>query len=731
MKSFGNGMLLRAFLGSALTIGAVSGLQAQTDTAKNAYDGLTLKDLLNVKIVSASKKSELLFDAPLSASVVTKEDIRKAGSTSIMEALRLVPGMIVREQTNGNYDIHLRGMDNVPPNSPFDLTANTTTLVMIDNRPIYNYLRGGTFWETLPVDLNDVERIEVVRGPAAALYGPNAVNGVINIITRQYKKTGLHLAANTQRGSFNTFINNATLGYATRKFSFTVSGNHQRRDRTQDSYYEYNRNAFFENPSYMLNFLGDTARNMDQRYPDRSLAMEKYAGNIFASYNPADKISFNLSAGAQHSFTQKVLHETQITPLSSSSSDSRYADLRATVKGFSAQLSYNEGTQLKDYTPGNKYDFNTFDANVEYNFTKENFSLKPGVSYRRAVYDDTRYSDLVNKTGVFNARGVIETEAAYLRGEYKLLGSRLRLVAGLAANKFNYPDKTYLSYQFATTYKLNKKHLLRFVFSKAPRSSNIFDSFVDQVVYHYPVGYRKYAEMTVTGRKDLRLLTSGLIELGYRGQLNTKLSLDVELFSMHAHDYSAFVQQAAHVYLRGQDTILHTSVSAANLPMHFVQRGVTVSANYQAKRFQLKPFVTIQASRLKDYAPFLNTPDANPGAPHIYSGLGTTQRVKSTPAVFGGAAITYAFAPKWDLGVDAYYYSKQTYSHVSSIIFNDGRGIDELKSKLIINATLSYEPLKGLDIFVSGKNLLNDRSREFFYADNAPFMFMGGLRYSL
>src|SRR5450432_2364771 len=153
-------------------------------------DDLSLKDLLNVKIVSVSKNSESLFDAPLSASVVTREEIRKSGSTSIMEALRLVPGMIVREQSNGNYDIHLRGMDNVPPNAPFDVTSNTTTLVMIDNRPVYNYLRGGTFWETLPVDINDVEKIEVVRGPAAALYGPNAVNGVINIITRQAEKDG-------------------------------------------------------------------------------------------------------------------------------------------------------------------------------------------------------------------------------------------------------------------------------------------------------------------------------------------------------------------------------------------------------------------------------------------------------------------------------------------------------------------------------------------------------------
>src|SRR5262245_47028231 len=90
------------------------------------YHDLTLEELMNIEIVSASKKSESLFDASLSASVITREEIRNAGATSIMEALRLVPGVIVREQTNGNYDIHVRGLDNVPPNSLTLSSTNTT-----------------------------------------------------------------------------------------------------------------------------------------------------------------------------------------------------------------------------------------------------------------------------------------------------------------------------------------------------------------------------------------------------------------------------------------------------------------------------------------------------------------------------------------------------------------------------------------------------------------------------
>src|SRR5688572_24928634 len=245
------------FLLAALITFSQSIAYSQQDTT-STYEGLSLKDLLDIRIVSASKKSESLFDAPLSASVVTKQQIQKAGCNSIMEALRLVPGMIVREQSNGNYDIHLRGMDNLPQNAPFDMTSNTTTLVMIDSRPIYSYLRGGTFWETLPIDLNDVEKIEVVRGPAAALYGPNAVNGVINIITRKTSKDGLHLVANSQRGSFNTMINNASIGYRSGNWSVIASGNYQGRERTQTSLFEYAANQYVDDPAYMVNFNLDT-----------------------------------------------------------------------------------------------------------------------------------------------------------------------------------------------------------------------------------------------------------------------------------------------------------------------------------------------------------------------------------------------------------------------------------------------------------------------------------------
>ena len=718
-----------------MCLAATTAVLAQQDSVQSsAYADLSLKDLLNIKIVSASKKTELLFDAPLSASVITKEDIRKAGSTSIMEALRLVPGMIVREQTNGNYDIHLRGMDNVPPNLPFDLTSNTTTLVMIDNRPVYNYLRGGTFWETLPVDLNDVEKIEVIRGPAAALYGPNAVNGVINIITRQATKDGLYLVANAQQGSNLTYVNNISAGYRFNpKMQVIASGNYQARDRSQLSYFEFNRNRSIEYPSYFLNFSGDTIHNIDQRYPDEAMSMDKYAGNVFVNYDPAAKMKINLSMGAQHSMVQRVSTENEATPLSTVSSNTHYADLKANINRLTAQASCNSGTQATDADPGRKYDFSMTSANLEYNFGKEKLSIKPGIGYSSAVYDDRKYADLVLKTGLFNARGTIVTKTASLRAEYKLLNNRLRLVAGMAMNNFNHPDSNYLSYQFATTYKLNKKHLFRAVVSQAPRSATIFDSYVTKTIFYYPTGPNHYLQQSLEGNPNAKLLTAAMTELGYRGNIIKKLDIDIELFGIKAKNYTSPVLSKGYNEIKGTDTITVWPIRNTNLPAVLDQKGVTISLTWNEKKIQAKPFITIQGTKAKNYAPYANTADAGtPGAAqaNIYSGMGSITKIKSTPTVFGGGSLNYAPLQQLNFNISAYYYSSQVYYHVSNIIFNDGvHGIDTIKAKLVLNASASYMPAKGLHLFCSAKNILANQSREFFHTDRVPFMLLAGIKY--
>jgi iron complex outermembrane receptor protein len=722
--------MLTAFLLSGL-----STAYAQSDTTTtNSLEGLSLKDLLDIKIVSVSKRSESLFSAPLSASVVTKKEIQRAGCTSIMEALRLVPGMIVREQTNGNFDVQMRGVYS-GPNPQFD-GSSVTSLVMIDGRPIFNYLKGGTFWETLPVDLHDVEKIEVVRGPAGALYGPNAVAGVINIITRQVKDEGLYAVANSRQGSNSTFINNASLGFRAKQWSAIVSGNYQHRNRTQSSIYEFARNKWLDKPEYLIGILGDTVRDADRFYSDPGLSMEKYAGNLFINYEASANTGIHLSAGMEHSLVNKVFAENGNSPLSESVSDSRYADIRANIEGITARLSFINGTQLPQ--AGNKYDFQTLDALVEYSITKGNFSIKPGYAYRSAVYGDTKYYDTVTHSGMFNSRGRITLNAFSLRAEYKTSNDKWRFVAGISNNSFNYPDEINLSYQLAATWKVRKKHLLRAVISRTPRSSNIFDTYVNQFVFLIPTGPRKYTQFQVEGYKDLTLLTAFMAELGYRGRIADGLDIDVELFNIHSKNYSMNVINKSYFQEIDGDTLEIIPLQPTNIPLTTLQHGLTVSLTYARGALQVKPFITVQHTSAKNYAPFANTPDAspllvqsNPAVNNIYSGMGEKTTMKNAPAVFGGFSASYAASSKFNINVNSYYYSDHTISHATVIVFHDGvRGMDKIPAKMIVNANLRYEIIRGLNLSLTGKNLLNDKSREFFKMDPVPFMLVGGLQYT-
>lgn len=141
---------------------------------------LSLEELANIQVTSVSKRSESLSAAAASIFVITGNDIRRAGATSLPEALRLAPNLQVARVDARNYAVTARGYS-----SPFE----NKLLVLVDGRTVYSPLFSGVFWDVQDVVLDDVERIEVISGPGATLWGANAVNGVINIITKSSAAT--------------------------------------------------------------------------------------------------------------------------------------------------------------------------------------------------------------------------------------------------------------------------------------------------------------------------------------------------------------------------------------------------------------------------------------------------------------------------------------------------------------------------------------------------------------
>jgi iron complex outermembrane receptor protein len=150
---------------------------------------VSLEDLMNIQVTSVSKKEQKLSQTGAAVFVITQEDIRRSGATNIPDLLRLAPGVDVARVDSNRWAISIRGF-----NDPY---ANKV-LVLVDGRSVYNPSFSGVFWDMVDVPLEDIERIEVIRGPGGTVWGANAVNGVINIITKTASATpGTLISAGT------------------------------------------------------------------------------------------------------------------------------------------------------------------------------------------------------------------------------------------------------------------------------------------------------------------------------------------------------------------------------------------------------------------------------------------------------------------------------------------------------------------------------------------------------
>ncbi len=148
---------------------------------------LSIEELADLRVTSVSRVEERLADAPAAVFVITRDELRRSGVTTIAEALRLAPGVEVARRNAHSWSITLRG---------FNSDLANKLLVLIDGRSIYSPLYAGVFWDVQDTLLEDIERIEVIAGPGGALWGANAVNGVINIITRSaVDTTGAYVEA--------------------------------------------------------------------------------------------------------------------------------------------------------------------------------------------------------------------------------------------------------------------------------------------------------------------------------------------------------------------------------------------------------------------------------------------------------------------------------------------------------------------------------------------------------
>jgi iron complex outermembrane recepter protein len=168
-------------VGVALCVGAAPKALAQDEASSAAaLKKLSIEQLTDLEVSSVSRTRESLIGAAAAVAIVTDEDIRRSGAQTVPEALRFVPGLFVARETANSWSVSSRGFSGV---------NSEELLVLSDTRSIYTPLFSGVFWDVQDYLMEDIDRIEVVRGPGGALWGSNAVNGVININTKPAQQT--------------------------------------------------------------------------------------------------------------------------------------------------------------------------------------------------------------------------------------------------------------------------------------------------------------------------------------------------------------------------------------------------------------------------------------------------------------------------------------------------------------------------------------------------------------
>jgi iron complex outermembrane receptor protein len=454
---------------------------------------MSFEELANVQITSVSKKAERLGDAPASVFVITAEEIRRSGVTSLPDALRLAPNLQVAQTSASGYAISARGFNGSTSSAPNKL------LVLIDGRSVYTPLFSGVFWDVQDVMLEDVERIEVISGPGATLWGVNAVNGVINVITRSAKDTqGTLLAAGRgNRGSDLGFRYGGTLGAGG---NYRVYGKYLDRDHTSTLAGSAVNDALHKS---QIGFRADWDRS-DDRFTVQ--------GNVYSAGMDQPAPGAVAVSGVNLALGQISTSGVNLT--------TGWSHVLGDGSSLSLQAYYDR-TQ-RTVPP-------TFSETLDIVDMQLQHSLRPagmhavtwGANYRYSM-DRVTNSDYV----AFLPANIDQKWASLFAQDEMTLRENLRLTLGARMERNDYTGNEFLP-SARLAWKFAPDHLLWTAASRTVRAPSRLDRDA------YVPGRPPYI---LDGGRDVRSEVAKVYEVGYRGQPAATLSYSVTAFhSVYDH----------------------------------------------------------------------------------------------------------------------------------------------------------------------------------------------------
>lgn len=459
---------------------------------------LSVEDLLNVEVISVAKKAKSLNDSPAAIFVITQDDIKRIGATSVPEALRLAPGLDVARIDSNKWAISARG---------FNGRFANKLLVLIDGRSIYTRAFAGVYWENQDVMLEDVDRIEVIRGPGATLWGANAVNGVINIITKHSADTqgGLLVAGGgTEEQGFGAFryggkLNTDTSARAYIKGFKRDENTHKSGGEAADDWDKVQ--GGFRMDSQLtahdkLTIQGDAYRSEINQNTTAAQIAPPYQTNFNETI---DTFGGNLLARHQHTFSSTSDYSFQV-----------FYDFYERNEAF-----INESRHVIDIDFQHRFallDWNDLIWGAGYRYNHDNFSNNTFTVATPSSRNDQLFS-------------------AFIQDEITLIDDTLWLTLG---SKFEYND--YSGFEAQPTARLmwipHHQHRLWGAVSRAVRTPSRLEHDMKTIQSVQPPQppLPLAIEVTLEGNRNFEAEEVISYELGYRTTFISNLSLDFTAF---------------------------------------------------------------------------------------------------------------------------------------------------------------------------------------------------------
>lgn len=507
LERFGHGLLVAVFV--LLCPAAVNARDSDTelvdadDAASDEddgddLDGLDLEDLMNLEVTLVSGEEQTIKEAPAAVFVITSEDIRRGGFTSIPDALRLVPGMQVGRVTASEWSVSARG---------FGGRFASRMLVLFDGRAVYNDVFAGVFWAIQDYPLEDIDRIEVIRGPGATIWGANAVNGVINIVTKSVDETqGWSVRAGG--GDQEKHFGSARFGHRiSDKLAFRIYAKEVDRNNME---FESGANAHDDNDHYRL------------------------GGRIEGDLT--DSIRFTLSGDYHDSRMSEQTQQLSLTPplqfaqRYKNTIDSANVIARLEGVGDSGELQWS----IQGFVDRDRVDINGIDGEIGTvdldfrSFVKlaDSHSVVWGVGYRRR-YDR---GDSVFRISFVPDKRDTDKYSAFIQDTITLTDNAFVMV-GTKVERNQYTGWE-IQPSLRGTLNLEESSAVWFSVSRAVRTPSRTDANlvgVSSVVPAGPTGI----PVTLVGDSSVDSEEVYAYELGYRSQPTDRINVDISAFYNH------------------------------------------------------------------------------------------------------------------------------------------------------------------------------------------------------